>query len=163
MHHLLGNFATKIFTSNACAETNEWAARTIGRALQRRATYNESEGTSDNFGMSRGASVNRGTNRGGGSSASSGPQGGNHGSSSHWGSSKGSGENWGDNRGRGSSSSASWGHSEQMDYLIEPAEFGRMLKTGGPANAHRVSAVWYQAGRIFERSGGNALLAEFQQ
>ena len=50
-----------------------------------------------------------------------------------------------------------------MDHLIEPAAFGRMLKTGGPAHGGRVSAVWYQAGRTFAASHGNVLLAEFVQ
>lgn len=63
----------------------------------------------------------------------------------------------------GTSTNVSRGYSEQMDYLIEPGQFSRMLKTGGPNNGNRVSAVWYQAGRQFQYSGGNALLAEFSQ
>ena len=76
--------------------------------------------------------------------------------------SEGGGDNWGRNRGHGYNKNQSWGSSEQMDHIIEPGQFGRILKTGGPANRNRVSAVWYQAGRRFS-SGGNALLAEFGQ
>ena len=50
-----------------------------------------------------------------------------------------------------------------MDYLIEPAAFGRMLKTGGPATGNITSAIWYQAGRTFAATGGNTLLVEFHQ
>ncbi|MFM9977020.1 MAG: hypothetical protein ACKVOP_03105 [Sphingomonadaceae bacterium] len=50
-----------------------------------------------------------------------------------------------------------------MDNIIEAGAFSRMLKTGGPANGSRVSAVWYQAGRVFRASGGNALIVEFTQ
>ena len=50
-----------------------------------------------------------------------------------------------------------------LDEAGEPAAFSRMLMTGGPAHRNRVSAVWYQAGRIFETCHGNTLLAEFAQ
>lgn len=160
VHHLLGNFATKVFHSNACAETNEWAAKTIGRTLQRRGSYSENEGTNFNAGMNRGSSTNSGGNSG--HTSSSGPNG-NYSSGSSGGSSWGSGQNWGENRGRGSSYGETHGYSEQMDYVIEPGQFGRVLKTGGPANNNRVSAVWYQSGRQFAASQGNTLLTEFAQ
>lgn len=160
VHHLLGNFATKIFHSNACPETNEWAAKTIGRALHRRGSYSENEGANFNGGMNRGNSTNGGGNTG--YSSSSGPNG-QSSSGTSGGSSWGHGQNWGESRGRGTSYGETHGYSEQMDYLIEPGQFGRMLKTGGPANRNRVSAVWYQSGRQFAASESNALLAEFAQ
>lgn len=168
VHHLLGNFATRIWHNNACAETNEWAARTIGRTLQERGSYNRTEGSSYNNGMNMGDGSNWGTNSGGGSSFtynSGNGQGGSWsaGYSSNHGRSHGGSDNRGVNRGQGSSEGTSWGFSEQMDYMIEPASFGRMLRTGGPQNGNRVSAVWYQAGRKFNASRGNALLAEFVQ
>lgn len=159
VHHLLGNFATKVFHSNACPETNEWAAKTIGRAPQTRRTYNESEGSNRSVGMSYGQNSHSGSSWGSGSSS------GMHGSSStsNSGSSWGRGENSGDNRGRGTNYGESRGYTEQMDYLIEPGSFGSMLTTGGPANENVVSAVWYQAGRRFGASSSNALLARFRQ
>lgn len=160
VHHLLGNFATKIFHSNACHETNEWAAKTIGRSLQNRASYSSNQGTSYSDGMNQGWNENRGTSAGSSSSTDA------RGQSSHGGNSgsnSGSGENWGNNRGRSTNAGETRGYSEQMDYVIEPAQFGRLLKTGGPAHANRVSAVWYQAGRTFGASQGNALLTQFQQ
>ena len=167
VHHLLGNFATRIWHSNACAESNDWAARTIGRTLQRRGSFNESEGTSENHGMTMGDGTNWGRSQSAGSSFgwSSGPGGSstNGGVNSSSGSSSGGNDNRGRNRGYGTSESASHGYSEVMDHLIEPAAFGRMLKTGGPAHGGRVSAVWYQAGRTFAASHGNVLLAEFVQ
>ncbi len=160
VHHLLGNFATRIWHNNACAETNEWAAKTIGRSLHQRGTFSENEGSNTSLGMNRGENKNSGSQSSSGGSSGSGGQGGSSWSS---GTSSGSGDQWGDNRGRGASRGSSWGYSEQMDHLIEPAAFGRMLKTGGPDHRNRVSAVWYQAGRSFQSSGGNALLAEFAQ
>lgn len=166
-HHLIANFGTRIFCANACAQTNEWASKTIGRSLQRRANYSQNEGGSNQYGMNMGEGSQWGTSRnsGGSSGSSHGPGGGSYNSGSNWGSgsSQGASEQWGRNRSGGSSYGESWGHSETMDYIIEPGQFSRMLKTGGPANGNRVSAVWYQAGRIFEASGGNAILTEFAQ
>ena len=169
VHHLLGNFATRIWHNNACAETNEWASRTIGRSVHLRGTFNESEGTNTSTGLNMGDSTNWGTNTGSGSSFNySSGQGGNSGSwssgrSSNRGSSQGGGDNRGRNRGSGSSEGSSWGYSEQMDNLVEAATFSRSLRTGGPANGNRVDAFWYQAGRTFAASGMNFLRAEFQQ
>jgi TraM recognition site of TraD and TraG len=167
VHHLLGNFATRIWHNNACAETNEWASRTIGRTLHRRGTFNESEGTSSNTGLNMGDGTNYGTNSGSGNSFTynSGNGGGGSwsaGFSRNHGTSQGGSDNRGRNRGHGTSEGTSRGYSEQMDHLIEPATFSRSLRTGGPANGNRVSAIWYQAGRTFA-SGGNAIEAEFQQ
>lgn len=163
VHHLLGNFATRVWHSNACAETNDWAARTVGRSLQQRGTYNRGEGTSRNHGMGMGEGTNRGGNSSSGGGWTSGPNGGQHSSSWSAGSSSGTSDNWNRNRGGGTNQSTSWGYSEQMDHLIEPAEFGRMLQTGGRANGGRVSGVWYQSGRRFEASDSNLLLATFRQ
>lgn len=167
VQHLLGNFATKVWHSNACAETNRWAAETIGQVVHRRASYSEGEGSNVNYGSSMGEGTNWGTSSssGGSAGASSGPGGSSSNSGSNWsrGSSQGENDNRGRNRGHGSSSNTSRGYAEQVGYVIEPGDFGRMLKTGGPANGNRVSAVWYQAGRRFRLSGGNALLSEFVQ
>lgn len=163
VHHLLGNFATKVFHSQGCAETNEWAARSLGRTKQRRASYNEGSGGGSNWGLNDGMSVNSGNSWGGGNSSSTSSQGSSYGSSSHYGGSSGDGENRGGSRGYSTSYSTSQGYSEQMDYVIEPGEFARFLKTGGPANRNIVSAVWFQAGRQFAASGMNSLLASFRQ
>lgn len=168
VQHLLGNFATKIWHSNACAETNRWAADTLGQVIKRRGNFSEGEGTSTNYGMNMGEGTNWGSqsSSGGSISSSHSARGGSSSSSgSSWssGGSFGESDSSGRNRGQGTSSNVSHGYSEQMGYLIEPGEFGRMLKTGGPANGNRVSAVWFQAGRRFAQSSGNALMAEFQQ
>lgn len=159
VHHLLGNFATKIFHSNACPETNEWAAKTLGRILHNRASYNESIGTNRGMGLNQGQSSQWGSNWGG--SSSHGSSGASYGSSS--GGSSGGAANWGENRQRGVNHGETHGYAQQMDYVIEPGRFGSMLKTGGPAHRNQVSAIWYQAGRIFGASGGNAMLTHFQQ
>ena len=165
VQHLLGNFATKIWHSNACPETNRWAADTMGQMVKQRANYSEGEGSSTNYGMNMGEGTNSGTQHGYGGSYSSGRgmQPGSSSSSWNSGRSQGESDNWGRNRGEGTSSNVSQGYSEQVGYILEPGEFGRMLKTGGPANGNRVSAIWYQAGRRFSASSGNALLAEFAQ
>lgn len=160
VHHLLGNFATRIWHNNACAETNEWAARTMGRRLHSRANYSQSSGSSVSDGMNMGEGSNWGKSRSsGGQTSYSGMAIGGW----TYGDSDGGSGNWGRNRGESTSSNVSQGYSQQMDYVIEPGEFSRMLKTGGPAHRGRVSAVWFQAGRTFHASGGNALLLEFQQ
>lgn len=163
VHQLLGNFATKIWCNQSCAETNEWASRIIGRTLQQRGNYSRGEGSNRSFGASMGENSGWGHNvKGhsffgtGGGFGSGDPLWQGHGSEN-------GGDNWNRNRGHGTSTNTSWGTSETMDHLIEPAEFGRMLKTGGPANGNRVSAVWYQAGRTFSASGGNAFVGEFVQ
>ncbi len=168
VHHLLGNFATKIWHSNSCAETNRWAADTLGQVVKRRSNFSEGEGSSTNYGTNMGVGSNWGTHAGSGGSSSH-SYSSNGGSSSSFGhswnsgGSQGESDNRGRNRGESASNNVSHGFSEQMGYLLEPGEFGRMLRTGGPANGNLVSAIWYQAGRRFAASGGNALLAEFQQ
>lgn len=161
--HLLGNFATKVWHSNACPHTDQWSADTVGKTIQRHGNYSEGEGTSVSDGMNLGEGTSWGSNRGSGSNTSIGPQGWSGGSSTNIGSSRGGNDSWGRNRGSGSSSTISRGYAEQIAYAIEPAEFGRMLVTGGPSNGNRVSAVWYQAGRRFAASNGNTLLATFRQ
>lgn len=164
VHHLLGNFATRIWHNNACAETNEHAAKTIGRSLQTRRNSSEGFGSNHSTGMNMGEGTNWGQNSNSGGSVSFGPNGQTtHGVSWGSGSSAGGNDNWGRNRGGGTSSNVSHGTSEQMDYILEPRIFSSALKTGGLANGNRVSAVWYQAGRSFAAAGGNALLAEFAQ
>ncbi|WCT74284.1 type IV secretory system conjugative DNA transfer family protein [Sphingomonas naphthae] len=168
VHHLLGNFATRIWHNQACHETNRWAADTIGQSLHRRANFSEGEGSSYSSGSNMGMGTNWGTNSSSGSSSSYSTSGNGQssyggGSNSSRGSSEGGNDNVGRNRGESSSANVSRGYSEQMGYLIEPAQFGRILKTGGPAHGNRVSAVWFQAGRRFNVSGGNAFVAEFRQ
>jgi hypothetical protein len=168
VHHLLGNFATRVWHNNACAETNEWAARTIGRSLQQRSTFNRGHGSNTSYGSTMGDGSNWGSQAGSGGSSSysyGSSGGGSSTSGNNWssGSSEGGSDNRGRSRGHGTNSSESWGYSETMDHMIEPGAFSRMLKTGGPAHRNRVSAVWFQAGRRFQQSGGNAFLAEFGQ
>ncbi|MDO8381020.1 type IV secretory system conjugative DNA transfer family protein [Phenylobacterium sp.] len=157
---LLANFVTKIFHNSADPETNRWAADTIGRCIQRRGSYSEGGSSGNSMGMSAGENSNWGTNSSyGGSSDGKG-----NGSSS-WssGSNRGGGDNWGRNRGLNTSDSFSGGYSEVMDYEIEPADFARHLKTGGPANGGEVTGVWFQAGKSFADSARNYLHVRFQQ
>ncbi len=157
---LLANFVTKIFHNNADPETNRWAADTIGRSIQRRGTYNEGRTTSRSYGMNEGENSNWGTNSSVGTSRDGQ---GNTSISSSFGNSSGVGENTGRNRGVNRGDSYSGGYSETMDYEIEPADFARALKTGGPANAGNVTAVWFQAGKKFNDSRRNYLLTRFEQ
>lgn len=160
---LIANCAIKIWAANNCTVTNEWASKTIGRTLQTRSNYSANEGQNSSFGANMGEGTNWGQSSNSGGSVSSGPNGqATHGSSWGSGSSNGGSDNWGRNRGGGSSHGQSWGHSEVLEFAVEPGEFGRMLKTGGPANGNRVSTIIYQAGRKFA-SGSNALLVEWRQ
>jgi TraM recognition site of TraD and TraG len=157
---LLANFVTKIFHNNADPETNRWAADTIGRSVQRRGTYNEGGSTSRSMGMNEGENSNWGTSASAGSSRDAR---GNYSTNSSFGSNRGEGESTGRNRGMSRGDSYSGGYSETMDYEIEPAEFGRALKTGGPSNGGNVTAVWFQAGKKFNDSRRNYLLTRFEQ
>lgn len=157
---LLANFVTKIFHNNADPETNRWAADTIGRTIQRRGTYNEGVSTSRNIGLNEGENSNRGWSSSYGVSRDGH---GNISSSSSFGSTGGAGESTGRNRGLNRGSSYSDGYSETMDYEIEPGAFSRVLQTGGPANGRNVTAIWFQAGKIFRDSQRNYLLTRFQQ
>ena len=50
-----------------------------------------------------------------------------------------------------------------MEYAIEPGDFARNLKTGGPEYGNRVSSVWFQASRKFKATGKNFVVTEFEQ
>ncbi len=67
------------------------------------------------------------------------------------------------NQSRGTSSNTSRGYSESMEFLIEPGDFARLLRTGGTANGNLVTGVWFQSGRVFKGSGSNILLETFKQ
>ena len=159
---LLGNCTTKVWHCTNCPTTAKIAAESLGQCLQRRANFSASEGTTSNFGMSMGDSTNWGSSSSSGGSSSSGQGGGSSGSNWSSGSNQGGGDNWGRNRGHGANSNLSEGWSEQMGYIVEPSVYGR-LKTGGPQNGNRVSAIWVEAGRRFAASNGPALYVEFDQ
>ncbi|MBS0473089.1 MAG: TraM recognition domain-containing protein [Proteobacteria bacterium] len=157
---LLANFVTKVFHNNADPETNRWAADTIGRVLQQRANYSEGTSNSRSRSMSEGESSNWGANA---SVSVSRDAHGNYSTSSSSGTNWGGGENLSRNRGATRGDSTSSGYSETMDYEIEPGAFSRILKTGGPANGNNVTAVWFQAGKVFRDSHRNYLLTRFVQ
>jgi hypothetical protein len=164
-HALVGKFNTHIYHSNACPETNDFAARTIGKVLTRRGNYSSGTSQSMNLGMTSGASENSGSSSNSGYSfgGASGHSGGHYSFNSNSGHNSGSGNNWGANRGRGTSESVSQGYSEAMEFAIEPGAFGRILKNGGKQNGNQVTGIWYQGGRIFKASGSNFVLETFQQ
>jgi hypothetical protein len=131
----------------------------IGKVMKRHGT--ESIGTSDSFnaGMSTGDSENSGTSSNSGFSSGKGGGGINH----SLGSSNGRGTNWGTNRGQSQGRSDSRGYTEGMEFVIEPGDFARILKPGGPANGNEVTAIWLQSGRVFKSTGSNVMLARFKQ
>lgn len=150
--NLVGKFMTHVYFSNGCAETNEFAARTIGKVIKRRANYSAGENRNVNYGMNYGAGDNRG-------------------SSTTWGqgifgtttTNKGGSDNWGENRGRSNGTSVNRGYSESMEYAIEPGDFARCYKTGGAANNFQVTGLWFRAGESFRASGTNVLPVTFSQ
>jgi hypothetical protein len=159
-HALVGKFTTNIFHSNACPETNEYASRVIGKVTKRRANYSAGNSTSVNVGMSAGSNDSWGSSSSSGSSFGGK---GNFGTNWNSGENSGGGNNWGENRVRGTSRNESRGYSENMEYAIEPGDFARCLKTGGPENRNHVTGIWFQAGRVFKASGMNFLLGRFKQ
>lgn len=150
--NLVGKFITHVYFSNADAETNEYAARTIGKVLKRRANYNTGENRSTNFGMNYGEGDNRGT-----STTMGGSLFGNVTAND------GRSDNWGENRGQSHGSSVNRGYSESMEYVIEPGDFARRFRTGGAANQFHVTGLWFRAGQIFRASGTNVLPVTFSQ
>lgn len=157
---LLAQFGTKVFCNNSCPETNRFAADTIGRTIHRRGSYNEGRNSGTSSGVNMGEGSNSGTSFG------SSHTGGSYGSGSHSsnsGTNSGYSENTGRNRAVSSGESTTTGYSETMDSEIEAAEFSRSLLTGGPANNNIVSAIWFSAGRRFQATGRNWLLANFKQ
>lgn len=157
---LIGKFSTQIFCANACAKTNQYASQLIGRGMQYRRTEGRSTGTSFSGGMSEGVNVNRGYSANSGSSY--GPGGGSHNSGS--GSNSGSGENYGTNVGRGTNTGRNYSVAENMDVIVEPRFFATSLLTGGPANNHEVSALWFKSsGNFAAANGGNVILTTFKQ
>jgi TraM recognition site of TraD and TraG len=163
-HALVGKFNTHVYCSNACAETNEYASRTIGKVTTRRGNYSTGTSKSTNEGMTAGANENSGySSNSGHSSTSPFGFGSNANFNSGSGHNSGSGSNWGSNRGRGTSENVSRGYSESIEYAIEPGDFARMLKTGGKPNGNRVTGIWFQGGRIFKASGNNFMLETFKQ
>lgn len=162
-HALVGKFATQVFHSNSCAETNEYAARTIGKVIKRRVNYSAGVSQSASYGMSAGNSENHGSSWNYGSSSGSS---GGHGSSSFNSSSggnSGTGNNWGSNKGESRNDSESRGFTETMEYAVEPGDFARVLKTGGKPNGNLVTAYWFQAGRRFKSTGQNFITGTFKQ
>ena len=136
----LGNFATKIMCANGCEVTNNWASQLIGRGRV------QMQGSSEGIGTTR--SRNHSIQYGGSYSERGGPT-----------SSSGSG--------RGSSSGHSFNRSrsvsETMDQLVQSGDFGRLLRTGGPANGRCVDTVIYRAGHQFRSTGTNWMLCTFRQ
>ncbi|WBY08944.1 TraM recognition domain-containing protein [Sphingomonas sp. 7/4-4] len=163
-HHLIANMGVRIFCANSCVTTNAWASQTIGKAVQRRASYSESEGTNTSYGSamnegsgwSREASDSNFMGHVGGFGWSMDPSWGRNGSES-------GNDGWSRNRGHGSSQGTSQGYSETVDDIVPAGFFASGLKTGGPANGNRVGALWVQAGKRFAASGGPSRYVEFAQ
>jgi len=153
-HALVGKFNTHVYHSNACPETNEFASRMIGKVLTRRGNFSQGSSQSFNEGMSAGNSQSSGDS----SSYSMG-----QGIGNSTGSNSSNGNNWGDSRGRGTSENFSRGYSESIEYVIEPGDFARILKTGGKANGGIVTGLWFQSGRMFHASDGNMMIRRFKQ
>jgi len=162
-HHLVSNFNNIILHSSACAETNEWFSRKLGRTIHLRQNFSEGHGGGDNYGMNLGQGENRGSNWNSGGSVAN--NGGNYTSSASWGrgGSDGTSDNWGRNRGSNSSWNSSQSWAEQSDWVIEPGFFARGLKTGGTAHGGRVSAVWLRAGHCFAATGSNYTFVDYRQ
>ena len=158
-HALVGKFGTQVFHSNSCAETNEYAARTIGKVVTRRANFSAGVSQSANYGMSSGSSENHGTNWSYGSSSGRGSSSFNSSS----GGSSGTAYNWVANKGESRSDTESHGFTETMEYAVEPGDFARVLMTGGKPNRNLVTAFWFQSGRRFDHSGRNFMLEIFKQ
>ena len=156
---LLGNFATKVFHSNGDVHTNEWAANTIGKALQMRRNISQGTSTSDSNGTSVSFGNSTGTT-GGFRSIFGGKQRQSENSSS---TTQSYNDGEGANRSRSVGMTQSQGASEQMDYIVQPSVFANELRTGGRTNGLKVDCIWFQTGRRFEETERGYLPTTFQQ
>jgi len=165
--HAIASMGIRVFCANHCTTTNTWASETIGKAIQRRASFNQSSNVSSNYGFSMGLGTTDGVNSssGGSSNHSSGSGGSSSSSGSSWssGHSWGSSENRGRNRGDSTSHGTSHGYSEAMELIVDPGFFARGLRTGGPAHGFRVTALWTQMARTFPSTGLPFKEVEFRQ
>lgn len=89
-HALVGKFMTHVYHANSCPETNEYAARVIGKDITRRRSVNVGSSQNFNEGMSAGESENTGSSSSYGSSSGQG-----YSLNSNSGSNSGTGNNWG--------------------------------------------------------------------
>jgi uncharacterized membrane protein YgcG len=159
-HGLVGKFMTHVYHGNSCPETNDFAARTIGKVMKRHGNYNAGSAHSTNVGLSSGSNESSGTSSNYSHSAGTGGQSSSGGGS---GSNSSSGSNWGANRGRGTSRNVSRGFSESMEFAMEPGDFARILRNGGKQNGGIVTGVWFETGRVFKNTGTNMMIATFKQ
>lgn len=148
---LLGNLRTKIFHSNDNRTTNQWAADMIGKDVQIRENYSDSQGSSESY--SEGRNRSRGSSWG----YSSGGQHGSSSSSSN--STSGSTTGWS----QSNSNNRSRGGSETIDYRLQPSFFAEGLRTGGTKNNNQVDAVIFQPGQRFEDTGEHWGICAFLQ
>lgn len=155
---LLSNFVTKIFHSNGCKVTNQWAAETLGQRLVRRRTGGHSTSSAENVGWNEGKNENQGVNYSHGSSSGQ-----HYAYNSGSGSSKGTGDSRGRSGGETFSEQENDGWSEQLDWKIRPEQFSSHLRTGGKANGGFVDAIWHQSGRLFRNTGATWTLVNFKQ
>ena len=156
---LVGKFTNHLYCANACPETNEYAARMIGKVVKRR--KNGSWGTSHTHSIGTSESSSENTSRS--ISNSDSQSGGGPSSSSSTSFSFSSGVTRGTTEGESTGRSETDGFSESLEYIIEPGDFARGLKNGGRANNREVTGLWLQNARRFEKTESNLFLARFKQ
>ncbi len=81
----------------------------------------------------------------------------------HYPSSSTEGDNWGASRGTNYGSNMSVGFTETLENAVEPGDFARNFKTGGPQNGNLVTGIWFQSARKFEETGTNFMVGTFKQ
>ena len=161
---MIGKFSHQVFFASMCNRTNQMASQMIGKGIQWRANQSSSQGSNQSRGMNEGSGSNAGVSSGGGASwaGGAGPSTWNHSSNNN--STTGSSENQGVNVGRGTNESRTVGGSEAMDLIVEPNVFSTQLKTGGPMNDHKTTAIWVRSGGTFKDGfTPNALRVTFRQ
>ena len=156
---LVGKFTNHLYCANACPETNEYAARMIGKVVKRRKNYSRGMSHTHSIGTSEGTSEN--TSRS--ISNSDSQSGGGPSSSSSTSFSFSSGVTRGTTEGESTGRSETDGYSESLEYIIEPGQFARDLQNGGKANNYEVTGVWLQNARRFEKTSANLFLGRFKQ
>lgn len=170
----VGKFNSKIFHLNADPRTNAYASSLIGRGIQIRRNTSEGSSTSTQHGTNYGSSESlthtfgdndsRGSQHGYFSLL---PESLNRGVGSQRSDAIQRGSNHGYSLTEGVSQNVGTSDNEHMDTLVESNFFSQHLKTGGPDNDYKVTALWFKAGGNFKRPMGgatnNVILATFKQ
>ena len=162
---LLGNFQTKIWHTNSCPKTNQWAADIIGKGIQWRRNVNVSENTGWQEGWNEGTNTGENVGANYGTSSTRGTSSGtNTGGGGGWSSSSQPGGSWNTHYNYGSNEGVSDSDGTNVGQSVGRSRGSSRGTSGGTSGGHSRSAgasevIDYHLQPSFFttlRTGGNA-------